>query len=218
GVRDMSPRLRNVLISGCVVTGNVGGIRFDNVSDSCIADCYVHNNSWTSIYVILSPDNVTIENCTVADNGAFGHPGSVHVSGSNVSITGCRIYDNWNEGIWLYLVNHADISYNTIYGNTAEGITVHGGSGPVSDVVIHDNDMKDRIYFADCIDAVTVEYNNASGVFARRSSGNRICENNFIGSGVRLDDSPHNIISGNIIADSSEEGVCLVSSPYTTVS
>ena len=205
-VADQTPRISDIHIVDCVVASNSGGIRFNNVVNSSIKDCFIHNNSGVSIDIILSSAYILIENCTVGDNGCvdngLGVPGGITISGKggegnwclNISIIDCVIYRNYGYGIGLSIVKNADVHHNLIHDNNGSGIFVTGYSGPSYNVSIHGNIISGNrhqdifnagVYLQDCVKCVTIRHNaitsnKCHGIFLLRCSGHQIFENNLI--------------------------------------
>jgi len=107
----------------------------------------VANNSGFSIYIRLSSDKITIDNCTVNNNGeelggGWIHSGSIYIDGenyccSNITISQCIIHNNIGAGIHFAQSINVTIHHNKIFNNTEFGIT----SSTTAKISIHNNDI-----------------------------------------------------------------------------
>ena len=203
----------NINIGSCILKNNVVGIRFNSVCDSTIRDCNIYENTWASIGVNDNSSNIKIQNCTIKNNGDAPQIGGISIFGneglcSNITVSGCKIYDNHFYGIGLSCAENVIICDNSIYGQTDINIFVTGSAGVISNIDIHNNYVVDSsdagIMIQDCSGDIKVEKNNItnnelSGIYLLRSQSinikdNTISKNKF---GIHLDTSPDNIIYGN---------------------
>ena len=154
----------NVSIIGCKIDNCAGdGIDLFNGSGFIIKDCQISNIGWTGIKCVsgiiaglgLPVDNIVIAGCdigtcgTVEPTGDNGNGILVKCSNSNYGgtglvVSGCKIHDNPNIGIYLYggtynFVENFSISGNVITAN-AEGIEVFNArNGSISGNCSSDN-------------------------------------------------------------------------------
>jgi parallel beta-helix repeat protein len=69
-------------------------------------------------------DDVTVRNSSIHHNRCKGLWADLNASGTR--ITGNRVYDNWDEGIFIEISNGASVTHNTVAGN---GWRNYNGSG-----------------------------------------------------------------------------------------
>ena len=161
-VKDASPVLRNLEITGCSVglssqLGCGGGIMLVN-SDSYLENVWIHGN--TGIYgagVFVYDSNPTLIDCTIEDNVSRNDNlsyaplgGGIHVLDSNLYLSGCVIdgHADLNNGGGVYAAGVGASTSLTMTGgsvsgnsalNNGGGIYLSGGQADLFGVTISDN-------------------------------------------------------------------------------
>jgi parallel beta-helix repeat protein len=193
----------DIQIRECIIKNNYGGIRFNNVTDSAVTDCCIHNNTSCSITIYLSSENIDVNNCLIKDNGDDKqHLGGICIDGiyyqcSNIRITNCTLKNNSNEGISISRSQHIELCNNEIIENSDSGIVINGIAGPISDILVHNNTITKNggsssvfsagIVISGCVNSVVVRNNNIvfnkrDGILLFKTSGNTLTKNNIIGN------------------------------------
>jgi nitrous oxidase accessory protein len=194
-------QILNVQIRECIIKNNYGGIRLNNVTDSSINDCFIHNNTSCSITIYLSSDNINVNNCQIKDNGDDKqHPGGICIDGisyqcSNIRVTNCTIKNNSIEGISISLSNHIEICNNDIIENSQRGILINGMAGSISNIQVHNNTIFKNgggntcfsagILISNCLHCVAIRNNNIVsnkryGILLLQASGIIVTKNNIM--------------------------------------
>ncbi|MHA2504028.1 MAG: right-handed parallel beta-helix repeat-containing protein, partial [Candidatus Kariarchaeaceae archaeon] len=216
------------LITGNEFRGSESGLFSDLILSNIAGSVSITGNNFTGVNSIgiMSSNVGAVE---MYGNNVFGYNGeSVTISGSsNVVISGNSIYNN-AYGVVVDSSTSGSIDNNNIYSNTGNGITLSFSSN-----------------FA--IDSNTIFNNGGDGIFLQDSNANTISNNNvysngpgaatlelestrmvtysggsfnlegFFGSGIYLDPSFDNDITGNIVENNAAFGVFLEFSDRTTI-
>ena len=131
-----SQNLRDIHISDCILKNNSGGILFNNISVSSISNCHIYDHNGLSIEVLKLSENISINNCTIYNNGeeiedGWIHPGSITIDGendywcSNITIVNCNIHNIVGQGVIIFKVDNIKILNNSIHENSGGGICLY---------------------------------------------------------------------------------------------
>jgi parallel beta-helix repeat protein len=214
----------SVLIADLNSSGTCLNITADNV----VLDCNNHSirgMGGANTYGILASGrkNVVIKNCRVTNYSV----GIMLNSTTQSTVVSNVVYNNSNEGIYLYSwSNDTDLINNTVYNNQ-RGIRIYYSAGNQ----IYNN----RVYNITMYDGIglfyvnnsqvfgNVVYNNkgstAAGIYLQRSSYNEISNNNLSANnlGIQLDSvSTYNQVYENIVPSNSI-GITITSSNYNNL-
>lgn len=179
--------IRNCYLSS-ISGSSLIGIQIKNVTQAAIVDTFVLNKYWC-IDIINTPAPY-IENCTIHD--------CYTITLSNctgATITECDIYDNANDGIYLYKCNDSLISNNEISDNGGTGLYLESSDFLTITTNTIAKNRNEGIDLDTC--------NNAT------IRDNDIWENNFPGShaGLYIYYGHYNLIEANQIWNNSDTGI-----------
>ena len=233
--------IKSIYISECIIKLNSGGIRLNNASNISISNCWINNNSCSSVGIWAYSNNVSITDCSIDRNGEFLgggwlHPGGIFLgspdlySRSNIIISGCEIKNIIGDGITAKRSNNLNILNNNIYNNTMYGISI---SSNCNQVEIHNNiihyNYKDGVYISGAgtnLSNISI-YNNTiinnmeNGSFIQYVSNAVIMEGNIFSSnnlnGIYLLRSKYNFIRGNEIVLNEDNGIKFEESNSNTI-
>ena len=147
-IYNITNQINNILISGCIITNCNRGVHFINVSNIFIIDCFIHNNTAQSVWGLRNSDNITINSCTIDNNGKIKTDGWYTSGGmwigddrfnssQNIKIFNCQIFNNIGDGINIFHCKKVEIFNNTIFGNY-DGILFGGNN---SNLILHHNNI-----------------------------------------------------------------------------
>ncbi|NCQ35173.1 S8 family serine peptidase, partial [bacterium] len=218
-VRDASPTLRNLEISGCSVgsqseLGCGGGMALIN-SSAILENVSVHDNTGTyGAGIFIYNSTVSMDGCTIADNTGLAsnltYPplgGGLHVIDGTVTLNSCDVtgHTGLNTGGGVYLVGSGGVSNldwtgGMVAGNTAvnngAGLYMSGGTASLHGVTFDDNSPAPGggITYGGGAYFGGVTFAADSLVFTGNSAG--------IGGGLNLQDCPqadlsHSVLTGN---------------------
>lgn len=120
-------KTHDVIVDGLTIQNCQGG------AISAAGDVSVGTNVPTTTPPTFQTSNVTIRNCTmrwnaknnIARTANGGWPMIVNATqAKNVTISGCRVYENYGEGIGSHLADSVHIVNNVVYDNFSVGIYI----------------------------------------------------------------------------------------------
>ncbi len=82
---------------------------------------------WEGGGVKWTAQNITVKNAIVHDNACKGLWADINANGG--TITNNRVYNNWDEGIFIEISSYYKISGNTVYGNGFKNLNNSPTSG-----------------------------------------------------------------------------------------
>jgi len=111
----------NIKIENCNISNNsinLGGVFLVASFNISINNCiFKHNGAGVNIF---SSNFIKIENCDFIANTHFAI--SLRTASKNVSISNCKIKDNFRHGLYIEVKNQCDITFCNILNNTLYGI------------------------------------------------------------------------------------------------
>nr|MDO8116689.1 right-handed parallel beta-helix repeat-containing protein [Candidatus Sigynarchaeota archaeon] len=189
------------------------------------ADNIVYNNTLTRNYNGLIIQDIASTNNTVSLNDLIDNiEDGVFLSGSPGNwIDNNIVYNNGQAGIHLLDAPSNNLSRNTVSYNSW-GIIIYNGDGSiVSDSILHHN-AHPGIYLQYSTFCIIIgndmhDHDSSAAIFLESSSHNNTIANNTLDNnvdGIRIKGGESNIIIGNVIIESTNDGIW-ISTPYNIV-
>lgn len=196
----LSDSHNNKIMNNTISNNTQNGIYISSSDDNDIMNNTIYNNSYDGIYLLLSGGSGN----TILNNTIFWNKNGIYLDRSrsatagNNEIIGNRIYENRENGIYLYSSNINSIQNNQIYNNSGNGIFLNKS---------HSN----------TIQLNEIRENNLHGLYLYSSNNNDIQKNNisFNLNGIYIllssqgDSLP---ITDNLIWNNSNAGILINSS------
>lgn len=212
GIAVVNParHLHGIQISHCIFHDSGRGVYYSNVTDSSISDCIMQDLSGTSISVIFSSSNITIENCLIhdcgEDMGGMAFPGGIFVTGlwfncSNVITQNNTIYKVAAYGVILQCTINGSVLRSTMHDCSWTGITVSGQNFTIRENTIAGCSMN-GIMTGGC--KVDISFNRISGCGT----------DGYFDGGILLQDSRRNaVLMNNSVENNTPYGIYMIRSP-----
>ncbi|MHA2249924.1 MAG: NosD domain-containing protein [Candidatus Kariarchaeaceae archaeon] len=207
-------------ISNNNVTSNAGiGILLEQSDNTEISNNAVNGNEGSGVFLINSDENSITDNY-VTENGA----GAPVIGDFGLGLNSIMLHAILGSGIFLDPSSNNVISGNTVSDNAANGISLeYSDNTLISGNEVSGNDGS-GVFLLDS-DNNTIDSNDIgeNGGYAEALSSsslglNSIMLNAILGSGIFLDPSHHNKITGNTIFGNTGDGILIDSSNFTYIS
>ncbi|MCY3410766.1 MAG: right-handed parallel beta-helix repeat-containing protein [Candidatus Heimdallarchaeota archaeon] len=219
----LDPSHYNTLV-GNTFSNNLGdGLVLEYSTNTFVDGNYLTDNGFTGVFFIDSDSN-TISNNMIAGNGAaadllevmsggdpFAMRSMARFAGSGVFLDPSFdnvldnniIMNNVGDGLVLLESDRTTISNNNLLSNGGDGVALYNSSS----------------------NSITNNLADGNGYIAAAYMGNLDSSDNinfklmarFAGSGIYLDPSPDNVVTGNTVSNNAGTGIHLYESNYSTI-
>ncbi|MHA2029053.1 MAG: right-handed parallel beta-helix repeat-containing protein [Candidatus Kariarchaeaceae archaeon] len=205
----------NQLLNNFVFSNDIDGVFLENSDGNTIVGNTVHDNGGGGALQAFS--SISISAAGVLGSGIWLDPSNGNTISDNI------IYDNLGNGVFLDDSSNNVVDYNMIFSNDVDGIFLQNAhSNNITDNTITDNGNLPGLKRAFSIEGINIDAVGfvGSGIWLDPSDGNVITGNTITGNaanGVYLEDSNNNDVSGNTISDNDVDGVFLQNANSNTI-